>query len=208
LPILPVACGPWQLLHGVGPGDWGDGVCVCDAPQQFSGVWFPQASEHAAVGEQGHLLLFPWRCPTPVLSLDSRNRRGLACSFALVAHISVGAAALLSLLLGVGGFLAFGGTTKGLATRRPKLCACFHRGRLGFIGSGWARADDVLDNFKSNNVPANVARFFFALAIMVRPAGQEKSCSGWDRNLRNDRSCRGVLGGGVTGVLCAAHVPD
>eukprot|EP00730_Choanoeca_flexa_P019843 TRINITY_DN9705_c0_g1_i6.p1 TRINITY_DN9705_c0_g1~~TRINITY_DN9705_c0_g1_i6.p1 ORF type:complete len:450 (+),score=105.19 TRINITY_DN9705_c0_g1_i6:152-1501(+) len=59
--------------------------------------------------------------------------------FSKVTHVSVGTAAVLSVILGVGGFYAFGNGTK----------------------------DDVLDNFPDDNRAANAARFFFALAIML-----------------------------------------
>eukprot|EP00045_Choanoeca_perplexa_P005195 m.44023 g.44023 ORF g.44023 m.44023 type:complete len:455 (+) comp12987_c0_seq1:130-1494(+) len=59
--------------------------------------------------------------------------------FSQAAHISVGTAALLSLMLGIGGYYAFGQETQG----------------------------DVLDNFPNDNRPANAARFFFGLVVML-----------------------------------------
>eukprot|EP00052_Salpingoeca_macrocollata_P010778 m.83514 g.83514 ORF g.83514 m.83514 type:complete len:386 (+) comp17724_c0_seq2:179-1336(+) len=59
--------------------------------------------------------------------------------FAQVTHISVGSAAVVSVALAVGGYLAFGRDAKA----------------------------DILDNFAQDDDAINVARFFFALAVML-----------------------------------------
>eukprot|EP01147_Barroeca_monosierra_P001128 gene1128-4348_t len=59
--------------------------------------------------------------------------------FEIVNFSSVSIAAFLSIILGAGGSYAFGEQTK----------------------------DNVLDNFDIGNTPANIARFFFAIAIML-----------------------------------------
>eukprot|EP00049_Salpingoeca_infusionum_P011601 m.202579 g.202579 ORF g.202579 m.202579 type:complete len:465 (+) comp14977_c1_seq14:3016-4410(+) len=69
------------------------------------------------------------------MSLKERTEK----NFGKVTHISVGVSASLSVLLGVGGYLAFRDNTK----------------------------DDVLDNFPEDHKAATVARLFFALAIML-----------------------------------------